>query len=340
MRLALSILAVVAQLVLLGVMAGQREYIHSHGKVMYLQTEPVPCPETDTHPDLMLGYDFGRVARDRCRDGLLPLFDPGAKDLRLRSRGKPVYAVLHPGPGNIMEMDYLTDRKPASGDWIRGRLGWFLDERLRVRYGLESYYLQNPLLATPAKSALLKGFQCPLEMEAAVSPEGIAVIRGHRPGPLAVKIRPQYEPAGGGGKLVAAEVTIRNQSERPLGLVDLPADRSFQLETTGGTYTWRDVSEIKSYPALDDSQVVTLAPGQTHQWRIDFQSGRWQLTAPDGTPQAIPALGDPVGVRLVYTPPDAETCKSLTAAAIIWHGRLPLPVVTSREPENSGSANR
>src|SRR6185436_16903307 len=66
------------------------------------------------------------------------------------------------------------------GLFIRGRTDRSWDGRVAVRYGLEAYFRQQGKGQELEQSRQRDGIQVPLEMEVAVGPGGLAVLKGHR----------------------------------------------------------------------------------------------------------------------------------------------------------------
>jgi hypothetical protein len=85
-----------------------------------------------------LSYEISNVSREQCRDGVARAMQAGEDGAALVGRSRRarwsggsllppdtrLYAVLKPAASaeDVMELDYLTDVKPKSDFYVRGRL--------------------------------------------------------------------------------------------------------------------------------------------------------------------------------------------------------------------------
>lgn len=266
--------ALALQLAVLLFMAAPREWTLHFGRVVYLRTAPVDPRDVMRGDYVRLNYDLSTVPRDLCRDGLAAAManPPAESGKRWRSRGvwggfeqsllppdTPVFAVLKPGEGDVAVLDHLTDRKPAQGLYLRGRLESLTEGLARVRYGLEAYFMEQGEALELERSQAGTTSRAPLEMRVAVGPGGLAVLKGHRRGPLEIGLDLQRRPRGAGSAppweqgevVVAATLSLRNASDTNLALVALPEGRSFALvpDLRWGTNAWRWVGADLPPPA-------------------------------------------------------------------------------------------
>jgi hypothetical protein len=133
-----------AQVALLAFMAGQREWVLNTGRTVWLRTAPVDPNDPMRGAYVSLRYEVSRVPRELCRDGVATWMDELRKtdaDWQLRRRREAVwrdhevYAVLREGSDGLAELTALTDRRPAEGLYLRGRVSWADAESVSVRYG-------------------------------------------------------------------------------------------------------------------------------------------------------------------------------------------------------------
>ena len=76
MRKLLIVTAVVAQLLVLGWMAFEREWVVRTGRVVYLRTAPVDPQDPMRGEYVRLNYEIATVPKALCRDGVATWFNP------------------------------------------------------------------------------------------------------------------------------------------------------------------------------------------------------------------------------------------------------------------------
>ena len=333
---------VVAQLGLLAFMAGQREWVLRTGQTVWLRTEPVDPTDPMRGAYVRLGYEFSRVAEERCRDGLAAWF---ADAQRLRFRDREVFAVLAPGAHGLAEFVALTDRRPATGLYLRGRANssWN-DGPLVVRYGGEALFLQQDkakdLEVEAARQRWKEGRT--IDAEVAVSEAGLAVLVGYRWEPLGITFETELGPLvpGGSGALererpvVGVTVTLKNHSEAPVA-VWVPADTGAAFRLVPSVLwgeqvcRWARPEELQPVPRAGEIRV--LEPGQAAALPVDLTQARWTLRwrekeAEPERPVPFVAMGGVPypGARfaLEYQPPPIEAVRGLAGAELLWHGGL------------------
>ncbi|HPS56190.1 MAG TPA: GDYXXLXY domain-containing protein [Sedimentisphaerales bacterium] len=174
MRKLLIIIAVIFQILLLGIMAAERECVLRTGKIVYLRTVPVDPRDYFRGDYVRLRYKISHINFDKLRDGLKNLNqDRDEKD-------KKVYVVLEVDDQNVANVVYASDVKPEKGElFIRGRLDYKGDGGIDVRYGIESYFVeQNQGKELEIREVNSNGST--LEMATALGNNGIAVIKDYR----------------------------------------------------------------------------------------------------------------------------------------------------------------
>ena len=139
MRRIFIILCITAQILVLGVMAGKREFILATGERIYLRTAPID-PRNPFRGDFVrLRYDISAVAPGQFRGGLPE---------HAKEKGYPVYAKLKMGADDLYSLDYLSDEEPTDGVFLRGRLrrDWRLTgggNAVAVKYGIEQLFVEQ-----------------------------------------------------------------------------------------------------------------------------------------------------------------------------------------------------
>ena len=321
MRAKLMLLVIGFQLLVLGYMAGEREWVLRRGELIYLRTAPMDPVDPFRGNYVRLDYDISRVPTNQLRGGLTEISPEKAK------HGSLVYAALLPTEGGVARLDYLSDAKPASGLFLRGRVDrYWQGSVLPVRYGLEAFFAQ-PDKAKKMEDLRRRGeVQVPLEMEVAVSGKGLSVMKGYRWCRLGIGTKLEMVSSTN-RSIRAVTITLMNVSTNTLAVVDPKDGHSLSLEAdparSWGNHHWQWVGLGRSLPVVTDADVVVLKPGDSHLIRVDLTQPEWFVTA-DKTVKSMPELQDSGSMfRLIYHSPTMEQCRSLKNASLIWHGDLP-----------------
>ncbi len=326
MRRTLLIIAIAFQVLVLAFMAGKREYIAATGTIAYLRTAPID-PR-----DLFRG-DYVRLKYEASLVPLALASADIAEQSKQNAYGATVYAQLAVGEGGLAEVTGLSTMKPVSGLYLKGRLGqpWRFGMAApgtaAVEYGIEAYYVQQGKgLEIEKQQGTRTTIQTPLEMEVAVGGDGTAVIRGYRWSPLSIGLEAIESPrqdALPGRKSARLRLTLKNTSQKPLALVNLPSFCSLSLEPVSpGQQAKVQDRPACSGLALTDNDVLALQPEEARYYDIDLVEQQWQVLKNNALTETG-ALDWSERFRLVYLPPTAVAAAHLKDAAIIWHGRLP-----------------
>lgn len=322
---------VAAQALVLGWMAGEREWIVRTGQVVHLRTAPVDPRDPFRGDFVRLQYEINGVTLDE-GESLPP------EGARARKRDEVIYTRLVPGGDGVYEAAGATRRRPAEGVFLRGRTDaggeWLLDtgpHGVAVRYGIEQFFVeQGAGLAIEQRRGTRDGVQVPMEVEVAVGRTGTGVVRGYRWSPLGVKLEvlrrpvprdrrqpPEGAPVPEGPLSPAVRVTLVNVSEGPVAIADTDRRCAFRLVAAGWSRT--------SYaPPVDDCagqpgapRVVALAPGDTYAVDLDLSDPRWHVLR-EGRAVEVGALPEMAQFRIEYRAP-----RDVPAAAqAVWRGRL------------------
>jgi uncharacterized membrane-anchored protein len=322
MRTGLMILVVVLQLLVLGYMAGEREWVLHRGEIIYLRTAPLDPVDPFRGNYVKLDYEFSRVPTNRVRGSL-----SGKMEGRT-SRGKLVYAVMKQTAGGVATLDYLSDEKPVDGLFLRGRVDryWGNTGTIPVRYGLEAFFAQ-PDKAKQMEELRRRGeIQVPLEMEVAVSGKGVSVMKGYRWCDLGVGTKLEtVSPTN--RQIRSVTLTLMNISSNTLAVVDQPGGRSLSLENdwirSWGAHDWKWVGVGMERPAVTDADVVVLKPGESHVVRVDMTRTEWFVVNAGKTNNISEMARFGSMFRLIYRSPSPEKCRALRQASLIWQGELP-----------------
>lgn len=328
MRTRFIVAAILIQFLVLAWMAGEREIVHRTGRTVYLRTMPVDPQDYFRGDYVHLNYEISTIGKPLWRDGLK---DRKQDDYSYRRRGQDVriYTALKVGERGIAELQYVTDRKPEKDFFIRGRLQNTWSNSIQALYGIEAYFVQQDKGQELEKGMNRDGINVPMEMEAAVSGSGIAVLKGYRWSPIGIGLTINTETNRSRAMLpISADIRLLNASKTDLAIVDLPGALSFTLEpdfTRGWSQNeWCWVG-AKPRPVIADEHVKVLKPGEIHKVHMDFNDPTWFVVKDGEQPKSLSDLGANAWnarYRLVYRPPSKEECASLKHAPIIWHGSI------------------
>jgi len=325
MRIRLLIAVVALQVLVLGYMAGEREWIVRKGTIIHLQTAPLDPRDPFRGNYVRLDYGINHVPVKFLRGGLAGKPRKGEDRIAADTQ---VYAVLRNSSGGIATLDYLTDEKPAGGLFIRGRVDrYWSGDVIPVRYGLEAYFMQESRAKELEGRRRRDGIQVPLEMEVAVSGKGVSVLKGYGWSSLGIGLK--LDTVSSPNRQVrAATVQLMNVSSNDLAVVDLPGAQSFELKDdwlrSWGNHEWAWVMADKPRAThVTDDQVVVLKPGEQREIHVDLTQPYWFVAKEKEAAISIRDLQRGGMFRLIYRPPSPEECKGLKQAALIWHGELP-----------------
>jgi uncharacterized membrane-anchored protein len=337
-RLPLAIAAVALQLLALGYIAGEREWILRTRRAVWLRTAPIDPRDFMRGDYVRLDYEIARVNRALWRDGLTNRTEP----IAWRGPETRVYASLRVNPDGIAEVTALSDLKPKEGLFLRGRLA--SDMRWgsagSVRYGLEAFFMEQGKAQELENARRQDRRGVPLTMEVAVGANGIGVLKGYRWESLGIVLAfdtvrrtnsqtgfPQLQTV-----IVGAKVELKNRGPDPIAIVDLPDGHSFGLVCDARWWSepaYRWVGETNTFSTPEPRNVIVLQPGQSHTNPLDLTRPEWFVV--DVRSNEVSRLPKPLqqlapdwntGFRIEYRPPSAEACANLPNAKLIWHGRL------------------
>lgn len=346
MRGAFIVVAILAQVAVLAFMAGEREWILRTGRVVQLRAAPFDPQDPMRGAYSRLGYEISAVPRARARDGALALF---GRNLNRRDYlDARVYAALRVDPTGLAELVSLSDRPPADGLYLRGRVAWAGGRQVQVRYGLEALFLSQAAARTLDHERLGAKAGVPLTVAVAVGRNGLGVIKGHRWEPLGLRVEFSSDPTGWREPPPTtdrtkprptrkfAKVTLFNAGQTDVAIVDLPDDGSFRLvpDERFGPTAFRWMEPAPPPPAA--GAVVVLRPGASHVKVIDLSQERWWVTDSQGATTTLwnAAQAATGWFRLEYAPPPAATLAGLPQAELVWQGRLRGPTTAQWQLTN------
>ena len=317
----------VFQIFLLAFMAGQREYVFQKGKMVYLRTIPIDPRDLFRGDYVRLNYEISFISSDKLRDGL------EKSENKQRNKDRKVYVVLEPDEENVANILYATDKKPGKEQlFIRGRLQHNRSSGILVRYGIETYFVEQGK-GKDLEKRRVKGHRASLEMKIALGSGGIAVIKGHRWTPISLELN-DLELKDNFPR--SAKLSLTNISDKPVAIVDLPGSRSLGMKKDERRWwsnekKWRWVNDDAAAPMPTDNDVHLLAPGQSYKLAVDFNDPYWSISF-DGKTSLVSKYGfrrSPF--RIVYRPPSSSQCGGLENADLIWHGWVSSQSIPNRD---------
>ena len=328
MRLRFIVAAVLFQMLVLVWMAGERELVYRTGRTVYLRTMPVDPQDHFRGDYVHLNYEISNIGKHYWQGGLK---DRKKDDYTSRRKGADVriYTTLKVGENNIGEFQYVTDQKPGKDFFIRGRLQNTWGSSLQALYGIEAYFVQQDKGKELENGMNREGVNIPMEMEVAISENGIAVLKGYRWSQIGMGISLNTQTNESRAiVLKSVDIKLVNASQSDIAIVDLPDGSSFTLEPDfrwgWSQDEWRWVG-ARPRPAVTDAHVFVLKPGGIHKVHFDFSYPAWFVVKDGEQPKSLSDMGNQSWMarfRLVYRPPSREECASLTNASLVWHGSL------------------
>ena len=354
MRTRFIILAVVLQVLVLGYMAGEREWVVRFGRPVLLRTAPIDPNDPMRGYYARFNYDISSVPSSLWRDKLPGKLANNANDYRA-GRDLRVYAALELDDSGVAELVSLSDRPPVNGLYLKGRINSVGGQRASVRYGIEALFMQQGESQKLEDARRTERPGAPIDAEIAVSSSGLAVLKGYHWEPLGIsatferaaiappgtaptpavpaygtpRARPQTLPQR--QFIVTAKVELKNYGPEDVAIVDLPDGGSFRLlpDARGQEIRYHWTGENQSSVKPEAAHVIILKPGQSHVTTIDLTQPRWFVTdakakADKQKPMPLREITEAwsASFRLEYAPPDKAAAAALPHADLIGHGKL------------------
>jgi uncharacterized membrane-anchored protein len=350
--------AVTLQVLLLGFMAGEREWTVRAGRQILLRTAPIDPNDPMRGDYARLSYDLSSVPSSLWRDGLVAKLAPSPYDYR-QKRDVRVYASLRIDDSGIAELVSLSDVPPADGPYIRGRVEMVNGQRANVHYGIEAFFMQQGDAQKLEDARRKERPGAPIDAEVAISGYGLAVLKGYHWEPLGIvatferanfppppvsaptpvgndqsRARPQPPPPPRprqGQFISAVKLELKNYGTEDVAIVDLPDGGSFRLAPDNRgqemRYRWTGESQAPAHPKAE--QIIVLKPGQSHVTTIDLSRPRWAVVdtkaKPDKQqPMMLRDVTDPwsASFRVEYAPPAKADIAGLPNGQLVRFGRL------------------
>jgi uncharacterized membrane-anchored protein len=350
MRTKLVIAAILVQFLVLGWMAGEREWILRSAPCVWLRTAPVDPRDLFRGDYVTLGYEISTIPAEKFGPRLKTHMTALAKHYAdhqyyEHNRELVICAALdvHPESG-VAEIAAADLTPPPSGLFIKGRVRPYMTNNqtslMAVAYGIDAFYVQQGKgreLERRTPEGAPAGVQVPMEMQIALGRNGTAVLKDHRWNPLGIGVQIQNQDPPGSAPTVdpatgrkitrkIIRVTFYNAGSAPLAVV-LPTDlRTLHLHKSDGQNSpGVDISvPPPNLTPLTDADVRLLQPGASTTADIDPARAEWLVkTTPDAPPHQLGHQDNNYqSYRIVYEPPAAAACSGLLETGHITPGPL------------------
>lgn len=330
MRKVLIVVLVLSQFAVLGFLAGEREWIRRSGERIFLRTAPIDPRDPFRGDFVTLRYSLNTVDVGRFRSTVI------ASSLR---REDSVFAVLKPGTSDIYQLDYLSDRKPSGGLFLRGRVSRDVTGgQIEVRYGIEQYFVQQGSgKEIERKRGARDGLQIPMEVEVALGASGRAALLDYRWSRIGIRLEQNAiatdvdRGEGSPPRSPLLTLTLKNVSDEPLQIADNDLHCGFSLLAEGDTGRRYTMADTRCSPyILKDGDIITLAPGEDYRAELDTALPRWYVLQEGVSGSASLAAAAPnERFRMVYRPPILMEGMD-SSMAQLWQGELVSPTFSVR----------
>jgi uncharacterized membrane-anchored protein len=339
MKVKFGLLVAALQVLLLAFMAGQREWIMRTGTPLVLRTAPVDPNDPMRGAFVRLEYEISTVPPALCRGEPAKWTKPGVgynyrESEKLRDR--VVYAALAVDAHGLAELTALSDTPPSAGPFIRGRVMTADQNGVRVRYGIEAYFMNKGAAQRMEKTSGEKA-GAPMDVTIAVGSSGTAVLKDTTWEPLGLTFTIDRRPRRADNDpqrwqpqpLTGLTITLHNYGDKDLAIVNLPEAKSFRLlrntRMPGNNYAW--VGEKSAdQPAPSANDIIVLKPGAKHDIHLDLTQPSWWVTdtrKPGTEPMPLQKVPQQdvwsASFRLEYAPPSVDAVRGLPNADLIRH---------------------
>lgn len=330
-------LVAIGQLAVLAFMAGEREWISRAGETMFLRTAPVDPRDPMRGDYVRFDYDIARVPKALVKDEAATWFELPEGSGRRRGSGQRVYATVQLDDERIAHLESVSNRRPATGPFLRGRVEFLETDAMRIRFGVEAMFMEQGR-AKDLEDEVRRRDGLPMNIRVAVGSGGIAVLQDYRWEPLGLRVTFDWtepDPARGqiptptGRRLRTITAELKNYSERPVAVVVRPGGRTFRMlpNERDSHPAWRWVGETDSAGPITADMIRVLAPGDSHRETLDLERPEWFVRSAgrgDGAPKPLSAVENPWGAtfRLHYQPPSREEVAAFPHAGLVRHAAI------------------
>lgn len=319
MRQYLVLLIVALQVAVMASVVVKREALLATDNTVVLRTAPVDPRDPFRGDFVILDYEANSVASSLA-DPLIVNDD--------RDAFKRVYASLKADASGVSTVTKLSLEPPADGTFLRGSVGgnswwWNSDGSVSVKYGVEKLFVeQGKGLEMESRIGQRNEWQQPMEVTLGIASDGAAGIQSWRWSDLALRLQ-TIEPGvrrnndatdDGERRSPLLTFSMKNEGKSSLAFYNPGTDCGFVLSN----------QNRGKLPLVDDScrdvvadatDMITLAPGQIHEWVLDMTQPRWHIQEQDHSGE-IGLLEAWRSFRIGYVPP--ANLAALESDAVIW----------------------
>lgn len=341
MKVKSALVIAALQILVLAFMAGQREWIARTGTPLVLRTAPIDPNDPMRGAYVRLDYEISAVPAVLCRDAAAEWTKTTDYREMQKLRDRTVYAALTINEHGIAELVSLSDVRPGTGPFLRGRVVTADSSGVRARFGIEALFMSGEAAQRTERTALHEKMGAPMNVRIAVGSSGTAVLKEFEWEPLGLTFaidRPPERPQPAPGQpwqqpvLTGMMVTLHNYGDQDLAIVNLPGGKSFRLVPNlrlgPNHYAWAH-AKTDERPAPTPADIIVLKPGAKHELHLDMTDPRWWVvdTRKSGS-EPIPLQKIPqsdvwsASFRLEYAPPPADVVRGLPNAGLIRHAPL------------------
>ncbi|WP_185233585.1 GDYXXLXY domain-containing protein [Teredinibacter franksiae] len=317
----LIIVAIAAQLLVLLVMAGKREFILAKGDIVYLRSAPIDPRDPFRGDFVRLQYDFNRISISEYH---------GQKPFAKFRRGDIIYGVLKPQDDQVYFVNHFTDSPTNDELAIKGRITTKAYSRqpnpthLNAKFGIEQYFVQQGKgKEMEATLGSRNSLQVPVEMKIALGDDGTAVIGDHRWSNIGVQLSferatPRASNSSEGDAIISPLilVSLENVSNKALVFATRGDDCDFSLSQVDQDQSKVNIDTGCTENAKKTAQLISLAPGENHTVEIDMSKPRWHFMDKKGNTIEMGEGNLWRRYRLRYTAPLADNA---------WQGFMNTP---------------
>lgn len=335
MKNRLTLVVVALQLAVLVFMAGEREWILRTGRTLLLRTAPIDPRDPMRGDYVRFDYEIAHVPKAFCRDEVAEWLTSDWRSAR-RLHDRVVYAVLKIDPEGIADLASVSERRPAEGVFLRGRVDSVDGQTLILRLGVEALFTEQNKARDFEKQQRDRA-GAPLNIEVAVSAGGTAVMKDYHWEPVGITFTADRvdRPAAANGTMArpavirGGTVELKNYSDQPVAIVIRPNGESFRFGPAnrfGRTVEW---ANEEAPPRSNPGMVKVLRAGESYREHLDFTTPRWRVREVDASGKPGPArtlaeLENPwnAWLRLEYAAPSRADTAGLPDEKIIRHSRI------------------
>lgn len=335
-RLVAALAVIVAQIGVLGVMVYEREDTLLTGDIVYLRTMPVDPRDPLRGDYVALDYEINRLP--------LSMAPASIRDAGVDA-GTKVYLALDVDERGVAHASDLSLMMPSHGLFLRGRTVGHRDWRwaasphqIAIKYGVEKYFVpQGTGLDIEQKRGQRTDWQTAMEVAVAVNSSGTAVIRDYRWSSVATKledltVRPtEPEQIRVNDQSPHLRLSFRNDGEQPIALINNADNCGLSLESADGD-TFDAMATVCANWPVENSDVITISPGEIHQIELKLETPRWHIRKGDFV-GPMGKLQQWTRFRLVYRSPLATSLSDRIDNSLrssVWSGVVRSPAFTNR----------